>query len=213
MRILLSGLVVSSLIGCATSDQEQPEPSDTHDLQVGETTQASQVPSSSGSWIGHYQVPTSASLSSAASFAVPEVKWTVVSGVATLHYDLPVGLVGGDVSVTLSGSMTSGGATTLMLTTGSGTGACTASGNIVTCSETFGNLGTLPVNPAVVTTMATQDNIAPASRAAVAASFGIDPIGTVTFDLSQPSGDDSGGNGGGHGGSGGGGNGGHGHDD
>jgi len=215
MRIFLSGLVVSSLVGCATSDPVQPETSQPLDPEVGQRvaqSAASQVPSSSGSWVGHYVVPSSPALAGAATFAVPEVKWTVTSGVATLHYDLPVGLVGGEVSVTLSGTMSSGGASSLQLTTGSGVGSCSALGTIVTCSETFGNLGSLPVNMAIIQTTATQDNVAPASRVAVANAFGIDPIGTVTFDLSQPADDDDGGGGGGgHGGHGGGGGGGPGH--
>jgi len=210
MRIFLSGLVVSSLAGCATSDPVQPETSQPLDPEVEQAVvqpASSQVPSSSGSWVGHYVVPSSPALASAANFAVPEVKWTVLANVATLHYDLPVGLVGGNVSVTLNGPMTSGGVTAVQLTTGSGTGSCTAAGTIVTCSEVFGNLGALPVNTTIVQTTASQDNIAPAARVAVANLFGVDPIGTVTFDVSQPSAD-SGGHGGGHGGGGGG----HGHD-
>jgi len=193
MRIILSGLVVSSLIGCTTSD---PVQLDQQTQLIGTTP----MPAASGSWVGHYRVPAPNSLSTAATFDVSDVDWSVVAGVATLHYDLPVGLVGGDVSVSLSGALTTG-ATTVTLTAGSGTGSCTAQGNIVTCSENFDNLGALPVNPTVVQQTATQDSVAPADRMAVANLFGVDPIGTVTFDLSQAAEDedDHGGHGGGGG--------------
>jgi len=193
MRISLLGLVVSSLIsgiGCATSDAELSDP-----LQQPTTT--TPVPTTSGEFVGHYVVPAPATLASAATFAVPEVEWTVTAGVATLHYDLPVGLVGGDVSVTLTGTLPPG-STTLQLTAGSGVGSCTAAGTQITCSEDFGNLGAMPISQTMVTQTAMQDGVAPASRAQVAALFGNDPIGTVRFDLSQPS-EDHGGHGG-HGG-------------
>jgi hypothetical protein len=191
MRISLLGLVVFSLIGCATSDAELSEP-----LQQRAST--TPVPSTSGEFVGHYVVPAPSTLASAATFAVPEVEWTVTAGVATLHYDLPVGLVGGDVSVTLTGTLAPG-ATTLQLTAGSGIGSCTAAGTQVTCSEDFGNLGAMPVSQTMVMQTAMQDGVAPASRVQVATLFGGDPIGTVRFDLSQPS-EDGGGGHGGHGG-------------
>ena len=195
MRIILSGLVVSSLIGCTTSDPVQLD-------QQEQPTGTTPMPTSSGSYLGHYQVPTPTNLSTAATFGVPEVDWSVVAGVATLHYDLPVGLVGGNISVSLSGALATGAAT-VTLTAGSGTGSCAAQGNIITCSENFDSLGALPVNPTIVQQTATQDSVAPMDRMAVASLFGVDPIGTVTFDLSQAA-DDHGGHGGGGGGGGGG---------
>jgi hypothetical protein len=214
MRIFLSsGLVVSSLIGCVASDPADSREPEQETLQVAAPpatpAASSQMPTLSGTFKGGYVVPTTSNpnLASAASFAVPEVSWTVVSRGVTLHYDLPVGLVGGDVSVTLTGTLASGTVTNLTLTSGSGTGGCTAQGNIVSCSESFNGLGAMPVSTAVVQSTATQDSVAPASRVAVANLFGIDPIGTVTFDISQPVDDHGGGKGGGHGHGGGGGGG------
>jgi hypothetical protein len=198
MRIfLLHGLVVSSFLGCVTS-----EPAPSEQAQLVRTPAVTTIPTSNGSWVGHYVVPAPSSLSTAATFNVPEVEWEFLNGVATIHYDLPVGLVGGPVSVSLSGPMSSG-ATVIQLTTGSGTGSCTAQGNIVTCSETFGDLGNLPMNPTVVQQTATQDSVPPASRMQVANLFGADPIGTVSFDLTLPADDDHSGHGGGGGGHGG----------
>ena len=200
-NFLLHGLVVSSLLGCSLS-----EPASSEQPQLARTPATATMPTANGSWVGHYVVPAPSSLSAAATFNVPEVEWEFLNGVATIHYDLPVGLVGGPVSVSLSGPMSSG-ATGIQLTTGSGTGSCTAQGNIVTCSETFGDLGNLPMNPTVVQQTATLDSVTPASRMQVANLFGADPIGTVSFDLTQPA-DDDGGHGGGHGGGGHGGGGG-----
>ena len=175
---------LASTVGCAT-ELSEPE------QQVAQA--ATQVPSTSRSFVGHYQVPTPASLASAATFSVPEVEWSVVGNTATLEYDLPVGLVGGDVSVTLSGTLAPG-ATSIQLTSGPSSGSCTAQGSIVTCGEDLGNLGAMPVSMAVVQSTASADGISPASRdVAVANRFGSDPIGTVTFDLSQPADDDDGG--------------------
>jgi len=201
MRIILSGLVVFSLVGCTTSDPVQLG----HQQQLAATTP---MPTSSGSWVGRYRVPAPTHLTSAAIFDVWDVDWSVVAGIATLHYDLPVGLVGGPVSVSLSGALAPG-ASTVVLTEGSGTGSCTAQGSIVTCSENFDDLGALPVNLAVVQQTATLDSVAPADRMAVASLFGIDPIGTVTFDLSRAADDEDSGHGGGNSGPGGGGKGHH----
>lgn len=184
------GIPLISLVGCATNatgapadetpsagDQDPtrgpgPEPGPSH----------TPIPTTTGTFAGHYYVPTPPDLSLAAQFAVPEVEWMVLDGIATLHYDLPVGLVGGDVSVTLSGPLAVG-ATQLQLTTGSGTGSCTAQGTIITCNETFGDLGDVPVNATVVERAAAADHVSAAHRARVATLFGNDPIGSVEFDL------------------------------
>lgn len=192
MRTSLLGLVLLSLVGCAL-DAPLPE--------LQERSQAATVPTTSGSFQGHYVVPAPADLASAATFAMPEVSWTVANGTATLHYELPLGLVGGVLPITVTGPITST-STTVQLTSIQGTGSCTAQGTKITCSEAFGNLGTLPMNTAVVQQVATQDSISPtSSRLAVANIFSSDPIGTVDLDLSVPAPD----NGGHHGGSGGGG--------
>jgi hypothetical protein len=198
MRISLLGLLVSSLVGCATGEPDSSEALQ----QVATSHPATPIPTTTGSFGGSYVVPAPNTLSSAAVFAVPEIDWTVLNGVATLHYDLPVGLVGGDVSVSLTGTLATG-ASSLSLTTGSGTGSCSADGSIVTCSETFGDLGTMPVSTAAVQTAATQDGVSPSARVQVANLFGADPIGTVRFDMSKPTDDHGGGHGGGGGGHGG----------
>jgi len=156
-----------------------------------------------GSFLGHYRVPAPPALAAAAQFSVSEVTWTVAGNTATLHYDLPTGLVGGDLSMTLSGPITAG-STTVQLTSALGAGACIAQGTQITCSEAFDNLGTLPISLAVVEQVAAIEYPGPvANRVAVATSFSSDPIGTVDFDLSSPA--DDGGHGGGGGGGGGGG--------
>jgi hypothetical protein len=146
-------------------------------------------------------VPAPASIADAATFVVTEVDWSVTAGIATLHYDLPVGLVGGDISVTFTGPIPAN-ATTVQLTGTSGSGSCTARGTVISCSETFGDLGSLPINQAVVMQTAAADYPGPiANRVAVANIFSSDPIGTVDLDTSIPSDDDhGGGGGGGHGG-------------
>jgi hypothetical protein len=196
MRLSLFGFVLSSLVGlagCVT---------DTSSVELGQRADlvsAQSLPTGSGSFLGHYVVPASADLASAATFNLPEVDWTVVNGAVTLHYDLPVGLVGGSVPITLSGTLAAG-ATSLQVSATIGTGSCTASGTVVTCGEAFGNLGTLPISMAVVQSTATADNVSVASRVAIANLFSSDPIGTVAFDLSTPAPDRHGGGGGGGGG-------------
>ena len=200
MRSSFYGLALSFLVGCLAA----PGPDV---LEVREQSQAitQAVPTTSGSFQGHYVVPAPPDLAGAATFAVPEVDWSVVNGTATLHYELPVGLVGGVLPITVSGPIAAG-ATTVQLSSTNGTGSCTASGTKITCSESLANLGTLPMSTAVVEQVATQDQISPVSnRTAVANIFSSDPIGTVDLDLSVPAPDDGGG--GGHGGKGGGGGG------
>ena len=202
MRISLFGLVAPFVVGCAVS-----EPAEEQDIAM---VTAQTVPRTNGSFRGHYVVPAPTNLAAAALFTMTEVEWTVTAGVATLHYDLPVGLVGGDVSVTLTGSLPAG-ATSVHLTSINGLGSCTAQGTKVTCSEDLANLGALPVSQAVVTQVAAAEYPGPASdRTAVANLFSSDPIGTVDFDISQlffDDDDDDDGGGGGHGGGGGGGGG------
>jgi hypothetical protein len=194
MRITLSGLAALSLTGCAIDTPAPPE-----SLQQSSVTSQT-IPTTTGSFLGTYVVPTSADLASAAIFSLPEVDWTILNGVVTLHYDLPVGLVGGDLPVTFSGPLASG-ATNAQLTGANGTSGCIASGTVVSCSEAFTNLGTLPISMTVVQQTATTSFNGPmSSRVAVANLFSSDPIGTVSFDVSRPAPD-----GGGHGGDGGGG--------
>jgi uncharacterized membrane protein YgcG len=194
MRSFLFGLVVSSVVACTTEAPVESLRSD----QV--TTQA--VPMTSGKFVGHYVVPAPTNMASAATFAMTEVQWTVSGGTATLHYDLPLGLVGGSLSISLGGAISST-TTSVQLASNVGTGTCTAQGSVITCGEQLANLGTLPISETVVQQTAVADNQPVASRTAIAASFSSDPIGTVDFDLNAPADDGGGGHHGGHGGGGG----------
>jgi hypothetical protein len=194
MRISLFGLAMLFAVGCAVAPAD---PSVSED-QAAVTAQS--MPTGTGSFQGQYVVPVPANLAAAATFAVTEVDWTVSGSTVTLHYDLPTGLVGGDVSITLAGTIAAG-ASTIQLTGAVGVGTCTASGTVVSCSETFGDLGSLPISMAVVQQTAQTDNQPVSNRVAVAQIFPSDPIGTVSFDVTRPSPDD---HGGGHGGGGGG---------
>lgn len=196
MRIFVLGLTVLFFGGCAIDTPEQPESY----VQSAVTSQT--IPTTSGSFLGHYVVPTTSDLASAANFSVPEVDWTVSAGTVTLHYELPVGLVGGEVPVTLTGTISSD-ATSVSLSSTSGTGTCTASGTVISCGESFRNLPTLPISMTVVQQTAVTDGVSVASRTTIANLFPSDPIGTVSLDVSRPAAD-----GGGHGGDGGGGGGG-----
>lgn len=195
MRIVFWGLAVL-FTGCTAT-----APIALESRQQSETS-TQPLPTTSGKFVGHYTVPTSLDLADAALFDVPEVEWSVSSGRVKLRYDLPVGLVGGDLSVTLSGPMPAG-ATTVQLTSSQGSGTCTASGTVVTCNEAFTNLGTLPISEEVVEQTALLEYDGPVTdRIAVASIFSSDPIGTVDFDVAVPAADDSGGGGGGGGNSG-----------
>jgi hypothetical protein len=185
-HFLLGLVVVSPLVtGCFSADPpgspDDPQPQDP-------------LPLTSGSYRGTYRVPTSPELAPAATFPLEhDVDWTVANGIVTLHYDLPVGLVGGDLSVTLTGSI-EGGDTSLFISGEVGTGTCAAAGTTVTCREVFTGLGVLPIDMAVVEARAaTEYSGSVLDRVAVATVFSSDPIGIVDFDLSAPVIDDHGG--------------------
>ena len=192
MRISLFGLTVLFFSGCAIDTPEQPESY----VQSAVTSQT--IPTSSGKFLGRYVVPTTQDLAAAANFAAPEVDWTVSAGTVTLHYELPVGLVGGRVPVTLSGTIASG-ATSVSLSSTSGSGTCTASGSLISCSESLANLPALPISMTVVQQTAVTDGVSVASRTTIANIFPSDPIGTVSLDCSKPVADGGGGGGGGGG--------------
>jgi hypothetical protein len=151
------------------------------------------LPVATGSYVGTYRVPTTDALTTAATFPITHVDWTVVGGVVTLDYALPDALVGGALPITLSGALTT--AQTSAVVTGEvGMGTCTAAGTVITCHEQFANLGALPISMAVVQQLAIAQYAGPvADRVAVALGFSSDPIGFVSFDLAQPYVDDHGG--------------------
>jgi hypothetical protein len=181
MQKYLLGLVASSsvAVGCVTHEAAPTQP----------------LPTTTGSYVGHYQVPTTPDLASAAHYPVTHVDWTVAAGIATLHYDLPLGLVGGPISVTLTGTIDPG-ATMISVAGAVGVGSCVANATTITCREAFSNLGVLPISVAVVEQFAALEYAGPASdRIAVANVFSSDPIGIVDFDLQAPIIDDHGGSG------------------
>lgn len=145
------------------------------------------LPATSGTYRGAYAVPVPPELEAAATFPVDHLDWTVVGDVVTLHYDLPVGLVGGDVRVELTGRLAPG-ATEVVLTGAVGTGTCTSDGQQLSCVERFTGLGVLPRSQALVEQTAAIEYAGPvADRVAVANLFGQpDPIGIATLDLTAP---------------------------
>ena len=162
-------------------------------------TSTDALPIVTGSYVGHYRVPTVPELAAAASFQVDHVDWTVVDGIATLHYDLPDGLVGGKLSIKLAGPISTN-SPQATLSSEQGMGTCVAAGTTITCREEFADLGVLPISAALVEQVAAQQYTGPAAdRLAVAGVFSSDPIGFVDFDLEAPVVDDHGGGNGGRG--------------
>lgn len=177
MQSLLTGFVISAtLVGCATDDaQPMTQPVPNHP-----------IPNASGEYVGEYRVPTSAALEASATYPVESVDWTLIDGLVTLHYDLPLGLVGGDVDVTLTGTLEPG-AHTLELTGAVGTGSCVVpKPDVIVCTEVFTNLGVLPISMAVVERSAAAEAISIRDRVAIATQFASDPIGVVYIDLQAP---------------------------
>jgi hypothetical protein len=142
------------------------------------------LPIISGTFRGHYVVPVPPNLVAAATYAVDEVEWSVESGIATLSYYLPVGLVGGSLEVEFSGSLTPSATSVALRSADGGTATCTALGTTVTCHEIFGDLGALPISMKVVTETSAQEYAGPVEdRVAVADVFSSDPIGFVDFNV------------------------------
>lgn len=148
----------------------------------------------SGEFAGRYDVPIAPALSAAATYGVDEVEWTVVGDTATLHYDLPIGLVGGKLDVTLTGPIDHA-TQTVALSGTVGAGSCEIAGSVVTCREVFTDLGALPLSLAVVEHYARLEYRGSVEdRIRVATMFASEPIGIVAFDLEAPVVDDQGDN-------------------
>lgn len=144
------------------------------------------LPRTSGVYAGRYLVPAPAELADAAAYPIDHVEWEVEDGVVNLHYDLPEGLVGGAIPVSLAGDIPAG-ARTVELAGDTATGLCVATGTAVTCREDFFGLGSLPVSMAVVTERAAIEYAGPAAhREELAILFDADPIGFVEIDLQSP---------------------------
>lgn len=164
------------IAGCA-NDPDQPTPNAGIDP----------LPRTTGYYAGLYRVPTvTPELEAAATFPIESADWIMSGDTVTLHYDLPIGLVGGDVEVTLTGTFAAR-ATSVDVSGAAGTGTCTRDANIVTCLETFTGLGTLPLSMDAVERAASTEYAGPAQhRVDVANVFGSDPIGVLEFDLGRP---------------------------
>lgn len=174
MKRLLVGMMMAVSVGvglgCTTGE------SDTN----GDGGGAAQPDQYSGT----YEVPVAPELEAAATYVVAEIDWTVTDGVATLEYDLPLGLVGKKVRVSFSGPVDGA---TASLTGPPGTADCTIDATTVSCLETMGGL--LPLEPdfAVIESMAAAEYPGPAAdRIDVAKQFQGDPIGIVHIDLTKP---------------------------
>jgi hypothetical protein len=155
-------------------------------------TPSAPLPQTSGTFAARYIVPVPAELADAAIYPVDHVDWEVAAGAVNLHYDLPEGLVGGLVPVSLSGPLAAGD-TMIEVAGDNATGVCVATDSTVTCREEFFGLGALPLSMAVVTERAALEYSGPAAdRQAVAGLFDTDPIGFVEIDLDSPVLDDHG---------------------
>lgn len=176
MRTLTSTLLATMTmlaLGCAADPASEPQP----------------LPLTSGRYTGSYRVPTTEGLAAASTFVVPRVDWQIEAGIARLDYPLPVGLVGGDLTIRLEGPIAAGD-TEVLLSSEAGTGTCTATATTLTCSERFVDLGDLPISLSVVEQLAATEYAGPAShRIEIATQFASDPIGVVEIDLDSPLGD------------------------
>jgi hypothetical protein len=175
-------LFAMALAGCGAASSQPPESGAVS--AAGAASTAVAAPASGAS----YEVPVPADLASAATFDVAEVDWSVsASGIAHLSYDLPLGLVGQELKVDLSGpfdATTQTGA----LTGAAGSATCTVAGSHLTCNETLSGLLPLTPNLAVVQAVAAQDFAGPAQqRVDVAIRFSADPLGILRVDLTSNS--------------------------
>lgn len=184
-RALLVGLFAFSA-ACASDDGAAPP-------GTPPMTPDAPLPLVSGTYAGRYLVPAPAELADAASYPIDHVDWEVEAGAVNLHYDLPEGLVGGAIPISLAGSL-SAGDRTVELAGEVATGLCVATSTTVTCREDFFGLGELPIDMGVVTERAALEYAGPAAdREQLAILFDADPIGFVEIDLETPVLDDRGG--------------------
>jgi hypothetical protein len=113
-----------------------------------------------------------------------------------LKYDLPIGLVGGAVNVTMTGEMDNATSTTI-LTGDAGEASCAIVDQVVTCHEQLSGIGAMPINMEEVRRVAVAEFRGPVSaREDIATIFGSDPIGIASFNLSPSAGHGGGGKGG-----------------
>lgn len=132
---------------------------------------------------GFYDVPVPPELAAAATYAAPEVHWTVANGQARLEYDLPVGLVGGHIEVAFVGSFDPN-ADKQHLAGPAGTAECTLTAKNVSCFEVMRGLLPIVADMSLVEAAAKQDYAGPIQdRIDVTQRFIGDPLGIVRFEL------------------------------
>src|SRR5690348_300727 len=81
-------LLAAALGGCG-ADATSSAPEGKQNAALSSYRQP--LPTTSGTFQGHYVVPTPPNLAAAARYPVDEVEWGVEGGIATLRYYLPIG--------------------------------------------------------------------------------------------------------------------------
>lgn len=186
-QALLAGCLLFAAAACASDDGDEV-PGNTPPM-----TPSAPLPQVSGTYAGRYVVPAPAELADAATYPIDHVEWEVEAGIVNLHYDLPEGLVGGPIPISLAGALGAGDRS-VELAGDVATGLCVASAVTVTCREEFFGLGELPISTTVVAERAALEYAGPAAhRQELAILFDADPIGFVEIDLQSPVVDDGGG--------------------
>lgn len=179
-KVLLVGSFLLAAAACTSDDPADPA------FETPPMTPSDPLPLVSGTYAGHYLVPAPAELADAATYPIDHVDWEVEGGSVNLHYDLPEGLVGGAIPVSLAGPL-SPGDRMVELDGDVATGVCVATATTVTCREEFFGLGDLPICMTVVTERAAAEYAGPAAhRQQLAVLFDADPIGFVQIDLESP---------------------------
>ena len=142
--------------------------------------------------VASYEVPVPDALSAAATYPISWLTWQVSgSGAAELSYALPLGLVGREIRISLTGVLDPA-TQTAELSGDQGTAVCTLSSVQLVCTEHLSGL--LPITPdlSVVAATATADfGGAAADRVAVARIFADDPIGILRANPKSNGGDDA----------------------
>jgi len=132
-----------------------------------------------------YSVPVEPALEAAATFPVSDVDWEIEGGVASLDYDLPLGLTGIRQKVRLEGTYDAV-KKAWILAGPMGTGDCTITGTALHCLEHLPGI-TVNVPAAAARTPA---GIDAAKRLAVIQQFPVDPVGILDATLRTKGDDD-----------------------
>ena len=127
---------------------------------------------------GTYSVPVPAELAPYASYSITDITFCETAGVATLAYKLPALLVGAEQRVAFQGTW-SAASSSFELSSKDGNASCSRSGTLYTCTEHFTNLEI--DSDKLTKELALLPAADAANKAEVAAVFGQDPIGILTF--------------------------------